>query len=551
MFQRYLRGKSALSLKHPTNLLLNKSLFMKKLDEIKSLPSINIQADVVKNSETTSPNSKTPISDPIIDPDLPSICTTLPARFSTPRNNIQIEDVLELRSLPKPDDPNFDVIFKRKCEMCSLECDYSNIDADVGLKEAIFSALKEMVVFFGQPYCKIIKQDSLRVVKNMLSFNIFRELPSIDTRFLPFDSPPVYVDNSFDRLDLCYFILRLLILNFPFDEVFPTSFTKKLISMLKSPNIQEHGCITQCVMQYYTAFSNRHNDIINELFLLIQNYRDKINTPFCVWPSLVLIFRIFKPQVTQLDKKYVKMIYETIIPLALTSHLSWFWEPLQNVFSLSLYFVSHSTYNLLFYLIHHFPKTAIFKQVAYLKIMMKLCEYLNLNEFGMIVYPLFNIFAECSMSQNVSVIETAFKLWSNQKIVPYIVEKSKIVFPIMYPPIAEVSKSYWSCNVQNTAITILAKMHDIDPFVYDELKTRHVKAGLQKQKLNQQKNWALIARNAARRDRNFDLFTKLSEIQYVFNSETPQVIMSATRGTNEMVKQKVISPTMKKNIAWR
>ncbi|OHT12854.1 phosphoprotein phosphatase [Tritrichomonas foetus] len=559
---QYKRRRSALSLKQPTSTFFKKVL-QKNFENTKSLPSLYL-SDIDENpaslptpKKVTPPpnvmtNSQPPkmdgegIPQPIADPEVPLVVHSISTRFSTSQNIIEFTPIPDL---PKIGDSNFAEIFEQKCNTCSIPCDYSNPQIDSLLKASVKIALTELINLLSNNSCRQMTAEQIQMLYKMLNFNIFRELPDINVDFLPVEAPPIYLDNSFERLEMCYTILRSMIMMFNNDNYFPPEFTKKLIQLLLSPNTNEHNCIIQCVLQYYNSFPARQHSIVHEIYILVQDYRDQVISPFCVCPCLFLLYRIYKPILPNLNTSLYQELHSNVLPLVLTKHLPWFYEPLQHLLVLLSNYCSCNSVFIITFLIHFFPRTTSPKQIAFLNILIALNQNLNTSDFNEVVVPLYKLIASCSMNTNCKVMETALKIWQNQKIVAYIIDKSKIIFPIVYPAISEVSRSFWNSAIQNTALSVLTKMHDIDPFVYDELNTKHVKAAPQKQKISQQKRWAYVARIAAFYDRDFDLFKKLTEIQYTFNSESPLVSMSAT-GTGDTGKRAVLH-AMKKNTNWR
>ena len=96
-------------------------------------------------------------------------------------------------------------------------------------------------------------------------------------------------------------------------------------------------------------------------------------------------------------------------------------------------------------------------------------------------------------------------------------------------------KEHWKSATQDAALNAIKSMHDLDPFMFDELAQAQ-KKGQSIQPDNDfdsqiHKSWAQIARSAAKRDKSVNLARVLAEIQVNF-SRPPETQQQSDKRKN-------------------
>ena len=95
-------------------------------------------------------------------------------------------------------------------------------------------------------------------------------------------------------------------------------------------------------------------------------------------------------------------------------------------------------------------------------------------------------------------------------------DNAKIIFPFVYPILSKGMKENWSQDIINNIDDIFQTMNRIDSFIFQELCRQKPSQAASVTANDHLKTWAIIARAAAKSDRNLNLATKLAEIQRVF-----------------------------------
>jgi len=119
------------------------------------------------------------------------------------------------------------------------------------------------------------------------------------------------------------------------------------------------------------------------------------------------------------------------------------------------------------------PEAKPSKQIAFINMIGFLTERLTAEAFGRACALVFKLYAACALSYHAKVLDASFQIWQNVKIIPMVLDETRVAFPIMNQPLNRVMKDHWSVKAQNA----LKSMHDIDPFVFDDLAQASKKGG--------------------------------------------------------------------------
>ena len=117
-------------------------------------------------------------------------------------------------------------------------------------------------------------------------------------------------------------------------------------------------------------------------------------------------------------------------------------------------------------------------------------------------------------------------------------------------------KEHWKNGTQDAALNAIKSMHDLDPFMFDELAQQNKKgssaanAANDDQLMQLHKFWAQVARQAAKSDKNVNLARVLADIQIRFSKppEAPSLKKPYdTKGSKSPIqsytsKQSLLSP---------
>jgi hypothetical protein len=258
---------------------------------------------------------------------------------------------------------------------------------------------------------------------------------------------------------------------------------------------------------------------------MLKKYRQKDADPYLVSPVLVFYANRFKDPKVDPEFRTV-LVKEAILPLISSQHLLSFTDKIRDVIlalksqSALMHFIKD--------VIARWPEGCPAKQVEYITFINSLAENVGEKEFPHIMKVLFGLYAKLGVSQFAKVAEASFKIWSNVKLLPRILDHTKTVFLILHPSLIKTMNEHWRQITQTQALSALKAMQELDPVVFDQLKLAHGKNKPKKGAAPavdevlgaKSRNWSTIARLAARADRNLTLPQLLAAITALFGNPT-------------------------------
>ena len=183
-------------------------------------------------------------------------------------------------------------------------------------------------------------------------------------------------------------------------------------------------------------------------------------------------------------------------------------------------------------ILQHWPVTNAIKEAAFLTLTSAVLSKLNAREFRGIMKDIFNLYGRSSISPNLKVVHAAYSIWNQINLEPYIMDNSRVLFPIIYSYISQGMREHWSSDANDVLSQILSSMNRIDSIVTQEL-CRGKTLPPQTDEQTKIRSWAQIARQAQRVDRNINLATKLAEIQRTFGKTVNNMASPSTRSISQ------------------
>ena len=421
----------------------------------------------------------------------------------------------EIPSIPLEITKSVENLILEKINLCKLLCDFSDPDSDVIAKNRKILTLKEILNLISNPSNILILTEKIKFeLFEMIFINLNRPIPLIDPNLLNSLDEPIIIDINWPHLSLIYNILNTFLTKLPNDLIFINNFHKKILHLLHSCDNNERDQLIIFLENYVNIFPERELQIIHDLSNLLIGYKEKKHSIFCVTPILKFYSLRFKTNINK-DNSILPLYKNKIIPLITCQHIQTIYNNFlliaTNLFNIDKSIVLSSLRRIFL----HWPESNASKQIYFINLIIFFLEKINLKDFEKIISQLFKILVKCSQSNHYKIVETSLEIWSNINIIPKILENSKKIYPIIFPALNLASKEHWRKSTQNLILTSLKSMHDIDPFMFDELNKNKIL--IKDNSENLQKNWAKIARAAASVDKNINLARLLAELQTIFN----------------------------------
>lgn len=408
----------------------------------------------------------------------------------------------------------------KKINLCCLMCDFADPDVDSGCKKAKANTLKELAtVFSGEENLKIVGKNTIEELFKMIEINLFRPITKVKEKYLVFDDEPTMTEVNWPHLVHVYTILLKFQQLRPRDRHFTPEFEAKIIFNCVSSDLNEREALLQFLTIYAASIKSRIHPILDKFSFTAVGYVDKHHYPFAITPFLKFYLLQLKTAPPAEIPYLIGVFTSSILPLVKARHIITIYPMLTPIFDSVISKDPSLTSKILGFTVHHWPTTDTSKQIYFLQMVNFLVERLPLKEFSSICPDLFRFYVKCSQSKHHKVADLSLRIWGSVKIYPLILDNTRAIFPIVIEPLMKVMNTHWNQSTQNNALNALKQIHDIDPLMYDDVVKTMVD---KKQKAQQQdgntllRNWAFVARTAAKNNRDLDLARTLAEIQITF-----------------------------------
>ncbi|OHT03311.1 phosphoprotein phosphatase [Tritrichomonas foetus] len=516
---------------------------------------------------TSSPEPKRSADDIIDEQGIPNTLMTVQQVKQKHHHDIQVP---QLQPLPQNIDSSAFPLIEKKLELCSILPDFTDVDADKLAKNTKTMTLKELMNVFNSPVVvPILSPAIISKFFDMIKANLNRGLPAIPKKYLCFDDEPPLVDIAWPHLSLVYTVLQKFQEISPKNENFNDDFVNLLLNLLHAPDINERDKVVEIFIKYLDTYPDKEPYIFKRIGYFLIGYKEKVYDPFCVIPCLRIFLTRFKlnsPPITNnssnnnnkpppvVNEKHLAFFKQSILPLYSSQHIFSYYPLLTETFD---FFIKQDISMCTFIfrtVVKGFPEARPSKQILFIQMLNFLVERTDPSDFEKIAVKLFTLYARCSQSCHYKVVDASFQIWGNVSIIPKILDNTSVIYPIVYANFNRTMKEHWSNRAQNAALNTLKSMHDTDPFMFDELNQNTQKKGnIMPEKdnaaLQLHKNWAMVARTAAKVDRNVNLVRILADIQIKFNSNNNDMVAKkppnrpiAKTNSNASPAPKIVSP---------
>ena len=443
--------------------------------------------------------------EPKSDESIPVSSSNLSTIFYTNQNNF----FEKLPPIPPARSSKFNTIFYAKCSQCKQICDFYNPNSEIEGKAIKQSHLEDIIsLFHNAENLTYLTENHIQVLFDVVSTNLKRPLPVQSAMLFEDDIPPI-VDPSWPHLTLIYQLLQRLLLHYNLPEFFNDSFIFTLISVMNTPDSNEQTVLIKCLKIILQEFPHKMEPILQNLSSSIERTQYNDRSPFFMQANLTIIFYIIthSPKITT---QIYKVFIFSIIPLIHDPHLSMFYPQLRPILEFFIDEKPVLAFNIFQDLIKHWPFQILSKQVIYLELLTYLLDKLPKREIEANLSKIFGFYAEGSRSPSVKVAENAYSFWTSMRCDPLMRAYSKTIIPIMYQPIVDSRNFHWNSTIRENATLALRVMMRFDSKTVQFCSEKKPYGGNQNQ--DDLRNWATIARQAARADRTVNLGGKLSEI---------------------------------------
>jgi len=436
-------------------------------------------------------------------------CQAKERRQSSSRFNISgNRELVKLPLLIEEKEPAArEELFLKKLKQCCTMFDFiSDPLSDLKWKEVKRAALGEMVDFVAMNR-GVITEPIFSAAVEMFAVNCFRSLPPNTNpngaEFDPEEDEPT-LEASWPHLQLVYeFFLRFLE-----SPDFKPSLAKKfidqknfvvpLLDLFDSEDPRERDLLKTTLHRIYGKFLNLRAFIrkhINHIFYRFCYETEHHNG---VSELLEILGSIINGFSMPLKGEHKIFLLKVLLPLHKIKSLSVYHPQLAYCVVQFLEKDAALTEEVVTGLLKFWPKTHSPKEVMFLNELEEILDVIEHAEFARIIPPLFNQLARCVSSPHFQVAERALYYWNNEYFVSLVQDHTKLILPIMFPPLYRNSKSHWNKTIHGLIYNALKLFMEMDQNLFGECTSNYKSERLKEKQVLQEREeaWKRITEKA-------------------------------------------------------
>ncbi|GAB5585318.1 serine/threonine-protein phosphatase 2A 56 kDa regulatory subunit delta isoform [Umbelopsis nana] len=366
-------------------------------------------------------------------------------------------------------------LFLQKLRQCTVTFDFNDASSELKAKEIKRHTLQELLEYINSTR-GVLTEPIYAEVINMFAVNLFRTIPPqvnpIGDAFDPEEDEPV-LELAWPHLQIVYeFFLRCIE-----SPDFNTNYAKKyidqkfilqLLELFDSEDPRERDFLKTTLHRIYGKFLNLRAFIrrsINNIFFHFVYETERHNG---IAELLEILGSIINGFALPLKEEHKTFLTKVLIPLHKAKSLALYHPQLGYCVVQFLEKDQSLTPEVVSGLLRYWPKVNTSKEVMFLTEIEEILEVIDVQEFQIIMVPLFTRIAECVASSHFQVAERALYYWNNEYIVSLMAENIEVILPIVFPPLYRNSKSHWNQAILSLVYNALKLFMDINPVLFEE-----------------------------------------------------------------------------------
>ena len=438
---------------------------------------------------------------------------------------------------------NFSSNLEKLINFCNYFIDYKLND----LYQLKLKYLQEILNFSTnkQNLLKIDDELKLKLIQ-MIIFNINHEITSINISKFGFEYTPNVTEFYIANIQICYQIFNNLIDYIPSFVLNFSNFFFEIFNLFNSPDRTERELSSKLLIKIILLSKINQNEIFLKIEKFFIDFLIFEKNYFLIESILIFLNLYLNYNIEFISKFIKKYFWNYIFPLLNSNSLLFFSNYLQELIELII--LNNNLFGILIFkkLLKIWPIRSGKKEIFFIKLLISITLKLHEDDICLIIKPLFLKLSNCAKSKNFKVCESSFEIWNRNKLLPFFLDHSKIVFPIIFDSIYKASTQHWNLNIQNKATNVLKSMRNINSIIIDQIcSQKNIISNNNEINEIHKKNWSLIARSAAIKDKSINLAKFLADLGKNFGNEEKYLFTSTY--LNFKTTKKIITPKLLDN----
>ena len=423
-----------------------------------------------------------------------------------------------LPPIPKTSDSAYKSVFLKKIKLCTIMCDFDNPSNDLTAKTIKEQTLQEINNTFIQlGFNTYTDAEIQEEMFNMVLINLKRPQKPFDLKLFFNADNSSYKNEDWRHMEYIYKILFNMVKSFPNFHGWNKDLIFQLIPLLSSKDPNEREQIVIFFTSYIVTHIQEFPEIFKKIDRILMEHRELKPDPCGVFSVLSIITRVILSNYHYTN--LLLSIFSTQIqPLIADPYLSVYHFPLLQ--SIKIVIQSDKCYivSILQTLVKYWPISKPDKEQLSLAILSRCIEHYKVKEDNILVSRIIGIVGMSSYNQRFTIAEEANKLIQTPAFQDLISVDVKKYVPQILSNL-EKAQYHWSKSVRDLAANAAKFVTRINPRSMFPNKEQRIQLGQTANDI-----WVMMARKAAKNDRNISLGDKLLEISALFNLKSLQDI---------------------------
>jgi len=358
--------------------------------------------------------------------------------------------------------------------MCSIIFDFHTESSKENLGKESKRQLLLAVVDHITTSKQWFSEDTCQEILDMISKNLFRDLPPCPDDFDPEEDDPI-LDPQWPHLQIVYeFLLRFMISPYTdgklLKKYIDKHFLTNLIGLFRSEDPRERDYLKTILHRIYGKFMSFRSYIrraVNNVFYDVVYENDNHGG---ISELLEILGSIINGYAVPMKAEHVTFLKQVLIPLHKVSKLANYHQQLAYC---TIQFIEKDpnlSRDILQGLLTFWPLQSSAKELLFLNELDEILELTPMEIVGELSTPLFTQIARSITSPHFQVAERSLFLWNNDTIASYTNENRRQILPILYPGLNKNSKHHWNQPVHTLTSNVLRMFMELDNDLFENVR---------------------------------------------------------------------------------
>ncbi|GBG25298.1 Serine/threonine-protein phosphatase 2A 56 kDa regulatory subunit delta isoform [Hondaea fermentalgiana] len=363
-------------------------------------------------------------------------------------------------------------LFVRHLKLCHETFDFQEL-THLKEKEAKRLLLLGLVDYLNNPNTHVHEYMFPDII-SMVSANLFRALPPRNDLWGDEEDEPM-MELAWPHLQIVYeFLLRFVVSGDvepkPAKKYISHAFVLQLLGLFNSEDLRERDYLKTILHRIYGKFMALRAFIrkaIANIFLGCIYFGDHHNG---IAELLEILGSIINGFALPLKAEHKRFLNTSLIPLHKVQGLATFQQQLEYCVTQFVEKDNKMAEPVVRGLLRYWPEVNSPKQCQFLHELEEILELIQLQEFRVIMVPLFRRIAQCLDSQHFQVAERTLLLWNNDYLFTLVTQNRREILPLVFDVLKRNADEHWNSNVQTLSQNVLKAFQDTDKQFYDEVQ---------------------------------------------------------------------------------